>query len=54
MAERKNRTDRQTDLVFLLVKIYLFLHFLFFMLEIVLYFLPVGEIYLESLCYYNT
>ena len=34
--------------------IYLFLHFLFFMLEIVWYFLPVGEIYLEFLCYYNT
>ena len=32
--------------------IYLFLHFLFFMLEIVWYFLPVGEIYLDFLCYY--
>ena len=26
----------------------------FFMLEIVWYFLPVGEIYLEFLCYHNT
>ena len=34
--------------------IYLFLHFLFFMLEIVWYFLPVDEIYLEFLCYCNT
>ena len=33
---------------------YLFLHFQFFMLEIVWYFLPEGEIYLEFLCYYNT
>ena len=39
---------------FFLNFIYLFLHFLFFMLEIVWYFLPVGEIYLEFLFYYNT
>ena len=39
--------------IFFLNCIYLFLHFLFFMLEINI-FLPVGEIYLEFLCYYNT
>ena len=33
--------------------IYLFLHYLF-MLEIVWYFLPVGDFFLEFLCYYNT
>ena len=39
---------------FFLNFIYLFLHTLFFMSEIVWYFLPVGEIYLEFLCYNNT
>ena len=39
--------------LFIFYFIYLFLHFLFF-IEIVWYFLPVGEIYLEFLCYYKT